>query len=303
LKVACQRHWDTTPYSYNEAGLRLFKGQGEKGFNDVTKTAGLNQTVGQGAAGFTFLDYNSDGLMDIYLANGLWSGNPEGDDVSSLFLIGLAKNHEKMRMGLKDNATGFKEYLRAQQGSISADGKVTNMKGMNPNLLGYQHNRLMRNNGDGTFTDVAFMEGVDSIADGYIVGNVINADGSPDLVLRNGDPGATTTKAFPVVQYFRNGRTAKDKSIQLTFEGTRSNKDAIGTFVIATFKNGSKQVQHLVANSGSLQNERKLRFVSSSKIPTLEIHWPSGTIQKMKNVTPGTYMVKEDNPEILQTEI
>ena len=34
---------------------------------------------------------------------------------------------------------------------------------------GHQRNALFRNNGDGTFTEVGFLEGADRIEDGYII--------------------------------------------------------------------------------------------------------------------------------------
>jgi len=249
------------------------------------------------------LDYNNDGHMDIYLVNGLWSGHPEGEEVSPHFLASLALSNQSMVTAVKEDTMGFKDFLRQMEGTMSSTGKMTKSKGLFPTLAGYQHNRLMRNNGDGTFTDVAFLEGVDALVDGYVVGNLINKDGTQDLVLRNGDPGTASSTKFPVVQYFRNTSKATDKVIQLTLEGQRSNRDAIGAFVIATFKDKTKQVQHLVANSGSLQNERKLRFVSNGKLPELTVHWPSGEIQSYKNVAPGKYHIKEADQKMLQSSL
>ena len=39
-------------------------------------------------------------------------------------------------------------------------------------LGGYQHNSLFRNNGDGTFTEVGYLENADRLEDGYIVAAV-----------------------------------------------------------------------------------------------------------------------------------
>src|SRR5690606_12740907 len=71
-------------------------------------------------------------------------------------------------------------------------------------MAGYQRNRLFLNMGDMQFVDVGYMEGVDSIYDGYIVATAdYNSDGKMDLILKNGDPGSTKYM-FPSIQIFKN---------------------------------------------------------------------------------------------------
>jgi hypothetical protein len=162
-----------------------------------------------------------------------------------------------------------------------------------PSLAGYQRNRLLRNNGDGTFTDVAFMENVDSIADGYIVGKVdYNHDGVPDLVLRNADPGTDNYK-FPSVQLFKNNSSPK-KSVILTFRGTNRSAEGIGLFVKAHAKNW-QQVEHLEGNSGSMQQQRFVHFGlgQNKKLDYVEVFWPSGVKQVIKNLGPGYHEIVE----------
>lgn len=291
---ACKRMWEAwMPHS--EPGLRLFQGLGDGKFQEVTGKSGVLSALGQGAAGLTFLDYNNDGKMDIYLVNGLWSGSPEGEETSTLFTT-MASDLTKLPMNHavnSEDSIGFKAFLRKTiNGITSSDSTGKSYKG-HPSLAGFQRNRLFHNNGDGTFTEVAFFEGLDSIYDGFIVGTIVNEMGKQDLVLRNGDP-ASTDYSFPVVQYFRNENTSKNGSIDLTFEGTKSNRDAFGAYAIAKFKD-HKQVQHLVANSGSLQNERVMHFGLGKyqEIPEIEVHWPSGQVQDLQHLKRGRYHIRE----------
>jgi len=292
---SCHRMWEITMQD-TEAGLRLFKGLGKGKFKEETASAGLESFMGQGAAGLTFLDYDHDGRMDIYLTNGLWSGSAKGDEVGTLFGIYMNSDHAHGLMAhalAPEDTAGFKRYLREVSGHLDYLGNFTAAKKSPPSLAGFQRNQLLHNNGDGTFTDVAFLEGVDSVADGYIAGTILNEKGLPDLILRNGDPG-TKEVQFPVVQYFKNRMSGPSNALVMTLEGTRSNRDAIGSFVVAEFKD-HKQVQHLVSNSGSLQNQQKLAFYLNGEpqIPAVEIHWPSGEIQVLKNVKPGVLHVQE----------
>ena len=115
-------------------------------FTSVTKEAGIHFEHHNGAhgqryfveplgGGAAFLDYNNDGLQDIYLVNGA--------DLSSLT--------EKQ-----------------------------------PEEIESPHNALYRNNGDGTFTDVAMAAGVADTGYGMgcAVGDYDN-DGFPDLYVTN----------------------------------------------------------------------------------------------------------------------
>ena len=68
-------------------------------------------------------------------------------------------------------------------------------------LGGHQHNALFRNNGDGTFTEVGYLENADRIEDGYIVTPFdVDNDGRQDLVL-NTDPALKT--AMPLLSLSR----------------------------------------------------------------------------------------------------
>ena len=96
---------------------------------------------------------------------------------------------------------------------------------------------MYRNNGDGTFTEVGYLEGADCIEDGYIVSPVdIDNNGTQDLVLRNTDP-AIGYDYDPVVLLMNQ---SKNKSIEVLFEGTRS---PLGAKVIAEFESANNQIQ------------------------------------------------------------
>jgi hypothetical protein len=297
--LACLRHYARTPYSDNE-GLKLFVAEKNKKtdfkFNAVPKEN--FDDIGEGAGGMTFIDYNNDGLVDIYLVNGLWSGQLGGQDLASFFSTAAGVNAEKRslyslspknNLRFMDILSGFKGTI----GDFEDESTISSATPLRPSLAGFQRNRLLRNNGDGTFTDVAFLEGVDSIADGYIVGKIDSTgDGNMDLVLRNADPGTEENK-FPSVQLFKNHSNPK-KSVVLQFKGAEKNKDGIGLFVKAYAKKW-QQVSHLEGNSGSMQQQRLVHFGlgDHKKLDYIEVYWPSGTKQVIKNIGPGYHTIEE----------
>ncbi len=287
----CARNWKRKA-DFSEKGLVLYRAN-EKKFDEVSDQLSLVDP-GQGVAGIAFLDYNNDGYQDIYVSNGLWSGSPEGDSLDDIFSIALMSKVKRYVLRLADSIN-FMSILQTMSGEIPDRTTLKIAKSdSRPSLAGYQRNRLYRNNGDGTFTDVAYIEGVDSIADGYIVGRIdYDRDGRTDLMLRNADPG-DMKYSFPPVQLFKNNSPSR-KSVRFTFEGVASPRDAIGLFAIARFRDGRKQVQHLEGNSGALQQERMLSYGLGklTSMASLEIHWPSGTVQTLKNIKPGIHHVRE----------
>ena len=118
-------------------------------------------------------------------------------------------------------------------------------------MAGHQDNRLFRNNGDGTFTEVGYLENADRIEDGYIVAPVdINNDGKQDLVLRNTDP--APENSYPSVVALRN--TFDAGSVNVLVKGTSSNFDGVGTVVKATI--GDKTILREIRSvNGAVQTQ------------------------------------------------
>jgi len=74
--------------------------------------------------------------------------------------------------------------------------------------------------------------------------------------------------------------------LELNLIGVKSNRDGYGTRVIAT-SNGLRQTRICHADGSYLSSSDKrvhLGLGSSTTVDTLEVHWPSGTVDKLANV-------------------
>src|SRR2546430_15676967 len=86
-------------------------------------------------------------------------------------------------------------------------------------LNGYERKVLFRNDGDGTFTDVAFVNGVDRVEDGRGLSIFdYDRDGQLDLLLRN----------YRQPAQLLHNLGGRGHWIQLELIGGRSNRDAGG---------------------------------------------------------------------------
>jgi enediyne biosynthesis protein E4 len=83
----------------------------------------------------------------------------------------------------------------------------------------------------------------------------------------------------------RNDLRGKNHWLKVKLIGTKSNRSAIGARVTCHY-GGKRQAQELVAQSSFYSsNDPRLHFgLGSAATADLEIRWPSGTKQILKNV-------------------
>ena len=129
---------------------KLYRNLGDGTFKDVTKEAGLANAEVRWGAGCSFLDYNRDGHLDLFVSNYL----------------------------------GFAFDKVPKPGA----GVNCNWKGIpvncGPRGLPFGRHSLYKNNGDGTFTDVSVASGVGKPWSNYgmtVVTADFNEDGWPDI--------------------------------------------------------------------------------------------------------------------------
>ncbi|HVN77634.1 MAG TPA: VCBS repeat-containing protein, partial [Terriglobia bacterium] len=128
----------------------LFHNNGDGTFTDVTRKAGLYEERVRWGTGCTFLDYDRDGFLDLYVANFI------DLDISKVPLPGDANNCVWHGMPV-----------------------LCGPRGLPPGM-----NILYHNNGDGTFSDVSKKAGISKPGPHYSITAVsydFDNDGWPDI--------------------------------------------------------------------------------------------------------------------------
>lgn len=164
----------------------LYRNNGDGTFTDVTASAGLKRKDPRWNAGCTFVDYNRDGRLDLFVS----------------------------------------EYLKFDFDTTPLPGKNANCnwKGIpvncGPRGLPTGSNMLYRNNGDGTFTDVSEASGIAKVNGRYGMTAVaadfdddgwpdilVACDSTPTILYRNNRDGTFTDTALESgVAYNEDGR-------------------------------------------------------------------------------------------------
>jgi hypothetical protein len=148
-------------------------------------------------------------------------------------------------------------------------------------------NYLYENQGDGTFVQLAVAGGAEGSTQGRgqsVTMADYDRDGYLDLFVTNGR-GAYPFNEGPD-QLFRN-ISSGNNWLQIDLEGTVSNRDGIGARLFATTPDGRTQLRE---NGGGIhwaqQDQKRIHFglAQNQTLSELVIHWPSGTVQKLKDV-------------------
>jgi ASPIC and UnbV/FG-GAP-like repeat len=183
------------------------------------------------------------------------------------------------------------ESLTADRGAVwgdfDNDGRLDLYVVAYGNVLGNAPNKLFRNNGDGTFGDVAAEEGVTAEVQGHGDGAAwgdFNNDGFLDLFVTNSF-GLLIEKG-PQLLFRNNGNS--NNWLKLKLVGTSSNRDAMGARVSLEAA-GKSQFRAVNEGGGGVlqaQGSGPLHFGlgAAKRVDTLQIRWPSGRNQTIANI-------------------
>jgi len=236
-------------------------------FDDVTNSAGVG--MGRWSWSSDAFDFDHDGFLDLYIANGMVSG-PSGtqvppEDLNSFFwrqVVALSPDEARASHDYEQGWNAINELIRS-------DGTWS----------GYERNVFYANNRDGTFSDVSAVVGLDFVEDGRSFALAdFDHDGRLEVFLKN--------RNAPQLRILKNTMQDLPPSIIFRLQGTKSNRDAIGASVTIETA-GGRQTRMLQAGSGFLSQHSKDIFfgLGETKGPVrASIRWPSGLVQELKNV-------------------
>ena len=176
-------------------GNVLYRNEGDGRFTDVTETSGTGDT-GYGMAAATG-DIDNDGDLDLYVANfrqdRLYQNNGDGTFTDITEAAGIDNTLWSIAAVYLDfDVDGDLDIFVVNYLVYELSMPVSTYKG----IIGYGHPRsykgtpdvLYRNNGDGTFTNIAGKTGVSNPVEGRGMAAVAwdyNKDGLPDIYVAN----------------------------------------------------------------------------------------------------------------------
>jgi hypothetical protein len=101
----------------------------------------------------------------------------------------------------------------------------------------------------------------------------------------------------------RNDMTGANHWLKVLLNGTQSNRSAIGAQVVVQYGE-RKQAQAVLAQSSYVSvNDRRLHFgLGTETKASLEIHWPTGAVEKIADVAADRLVVVREGSGVVRTE-
>lgn len=179
-------------FAGNQVPSKLYLNKGNFQFEDITQNAGINHKGW--ATGVSMVDINADGLLDIYVcvagrdslpANQLYINQGENKFIESAKAYGLDDTGYSTQAAFFDyDLDGDLDMYLLTNGLEKFSHNNTRPRKLKGE--GVSTDRLYRNNGDNTFTNVSMDAGITIEGYGLGIGILdVNNDGWPDVYCAN----------------------------------------------------------------------------------------------------------------------
>jgi enediyne biosynthesis protein E4 len=264
----------------------LYHNKGNGTFEEVALESGV-AVDGEGHAfagmGVDFADYNNDGLPDLAVTDlagqmyALYRNNGDGTFTYESYPSGLGRmtmTHSGWGVRFLDyDNDGWKDLLIAQGHDLDTIELTF------PNIR-YREPMLLARNTGHSFEDVSAEAGSVFreawVGRGMAIGDIDN-DGRVDAVV--------TTNDGPLY-VLHNATPTPNHWLTLKLVGHRSNRDAIGAEVRVVTGKFAQVADVTTASSYLSSSDKRLHFGLGTETvaATIEIRWPSGIFQTLKNV-------------------
>lgn len=243
-------------YNYQYMQNMLHLGNGEGGFSEVSQLAGIDKTDWSWSS--LFVDFDHDGLKDVYITNGIVRNIIDKDGSKK-----LAAELKKFK------ASGEKisqEKIEALM-NIFPEAKMTNYIFKNKDGIKFE----LKNN--------KWKSEKPGITQGACYADFDN-DGDLDIIMNNTNAPASLLKNLASEK-----RLANSIIIELNNSKTK-NYFGIGA-IVELETNGIIQKQFIMANRGYFSASQSLAHFGIGNTNTIEritITWPNGKIQTLKDI-------------------
>ena len=284
IYVAC----DSTP-----SLLLINNGKGKFSEEGVLRGVALSEDgMEQAGMGIGIGDYDLDGHLDIFKThftedtNGLYHNDGQGnfEDVTRAAKIGVETRYICWGAGMVDLDNDGLPDLFMTTGSVYPQIEKTL-----PQYPNKGPRVVFRNLGSGIFEELIEEAGPGVAAAhcsrGCAFGDFDN-DGDVDIVIVNlNEPPSL----------LRNDVSGNHHWLKVKLVGTKSNRSAIGARVVVSY-GGKRQAQAVMSQSSFYSsNDPRLHFgLGAEKSADVEVHWPSGAVEKLKTVTADQLIVVKE---------
>ncbi len=258
-------------YHRHTKGNSLYRNRGDGTFEERSRQEHVE--FGRWAWSSGGHDLDNDGSPEIFVTCGMLTNTSPTDLMSFFWRQVVAKSPVTAvpSLAYQNGWNAINQFIREEY----------SWSGREPNVLHVRRGER--------YYDFSGVSGLDFADDSRAFAITdFDGDGRPDIVLKS--------RLGPQVRLLQNNCAASKRSIAFRLEGTKSNRDAIGTRIEV-----DGQTKWLEAGSGFLSQHSKRIIFGLGDSPSAQrvrIAWPSGTVQEFSALDAGkTYKIVEGSPE------
>ncbi|MHC1762964.1 MAG: CRTAC1 family protein [Verrucomicrobiia bacterium] len=271
------------PQEVREMRTRMASGNGlffERG-GVWQRTPVSEQVASSGwSSGVTRFDFDNDGDLELYIANGNRTRESVKEDGSQFW-----RHDIHVAQSTPDPAVD--SYFQTVKGRSEDAGWSRH---------GYEKNRLFLSQGGLSFLEAGFLFGVALEEDCRAVASGdLDGDGRLDLVVSTQE---TWPEPRQTVRVLRNGLESPNNWIGFQLRDAPSRAPVIGAKIRIWTPSGQQSRQILLGESFRTQHPNTAHFGlgTETSVQKVEVKWPNGTVQHMEGLPINRYHVLVAEP-------
>ncbi len=248
-------------------GNRLYQSQ-ESGF--LKQSENGHQVARTGWAwGTATLDFDNDGDLDVYVANGHFSGESAKDYCSNFWTDDIYRGSSQ------DNPVLDKYFKNS----------VLPMMEGNVSWNGFEHNFLFAQMEDENYRNVSFLMGVaDELDSRRVISEDVNGDGLMDIIVTQLNYREDKDSSW--IKIYRNMSGSPGNWIGVSLGESAGQPSPVGAKILVVTSDGEKRVE-VVVNGDSFQAQhsttKHFGLGDAEAVDFVEVSWPNGKKTRLEN--------------------
>lgn len=232
-------------------------------------------------------DFDNDGDVDIYAANGHFTGNSTKDYCTKFWCHDIYMETPEQTTDTEVTSTFFTKFVK--------EPLFTGMS-----WDGWQHNKLLMRQGDEPFVEVGFLMDVDFVYDSRaLIATDFDADGRVDIAVTESHQGGSST-----LHVYLNKLETDHNWVGVRLREAAGQPSPIGAKITVRSAGGTQVARIVTGDSFRAQQPfiKHFGLGEADAVEEITVQWPNGRIDRLRNPDINVYHAVEPGRTVASAE-